>query len=729
MKMARKQCRVWWPRQLSDYKPSSNLLLFGWCMHSFNSLDIVLAHATSTLEILVNRQQHDIQEILSHADAKMPVALQESSTFSVLGICVLQNSILNTKTMSNQYIDSSSKSRKGKMQCIEVEGNAALGSIFNDHMHNSSDQKLRTERSPFECAGRYTCGCEKLDPSMDTQRQDLIRCGNWIQLFSRLQGSSCKEARWIPEFDHIHENGVMLSISGFHLVIYDLPAFSKHHYTLSSGSYSKKAASTPFRNPSWANHFQKPPFTDLEAVVSALNCSDAAKQLLQRRLFEKIPTTHLSLCWLTPKLWYMLAISLASISSVIYIIFQLFYTVLNLKLHKLATIIFKVVFSHTWKHVHIRSCQFLYWPIFLGSGFRSHSNAEFAHRDALRKHSMWSAVAVDVLLGAVFGLAILVNIEFIGYWINFVAHNITENVLRSGCVWLMGVPAGFKLNTELAEFFGMISLDAIQTFSTLWLFMASFLHHFLGGFALSGILFGLTVPAALLIDMLRLVTLHVSTLHWLISFIYSQQIQASASLWRLFRGRKWNPLRQRLDSYDDYSVEQHVVGSLLFTPFLLLLPTTSIFYIFFTLLSTTLILIRFSIEITISILHATPYAEILLWLARRRRFPSGIWFDIISGANSFSSDERRFNGIQETALSILHSKYATLGQIVFPCYARVFGNISTTFSRRLASGILSGQRIPSCLDTYIPSTLPWMHISFREYWRLCYCSIVGCSLS
>ncbi|KAL0917521.1 hypothetical protein M5K25_012587 [Dendrobium thyrsiflorum] len=721
MKMARKQCRVWWPRQLSDYKPSSNLLLFGWCIHSLNSLDIVLAHATSTLEISVNRQPHDIQEILSHADTKMPVALQESSTFSLLGICVLQSSILNMKTMSNQYIDSSSKSRKGKMHCIEVE-----------------------ERSPFECSGRYTCGCEKLDPSMDTQRQDLIRCGNWIQLFSRLQGSSCKGARWIPEFDHIHENGVMLSISGFHLVIYDLPAFSKHHYTLSSGGYSKKAAATPFRNPRWTGHFQKPPFTDLEAVVSALNCSDAAKQLLQRRLFEKIPTTHLSLCWLASKLWFMLAISLASISSVIYIIFQLFYTVLNFNLHKLATIILKKVFSHTWKHVHIRTCQFLYWPIFLGSGFRSHSNAEFAHRDALRKHSMWSAVAVDVLLGAVFGLAVLVNIEFIGYWINFVAHNITENVLRSGCVWLMGVPAGFKLNTELAEFFGMVSLDAIQTFSTLWLFMASFLHHFLGGVALSGILFGLTVPAALCIDMLKLVTLHVATLHWLISFIYSQQIQASASLWRLFRGRKWNPLRQRLDSYDDYSVEQHVVGSLLFTPILLLLPTTSIFYIFFTLLSTALILIRFSIEITISILHATPYAEILLWLARRRRFPSGIWLDIISGANSFSSsshglpeighmtlnsDERSFNGIQETAVSVLHSKYATLGQIVLPCYARVFGNISTTFSRQLASGILSGQRIPSCLDTYIPSTLPWMHISFREYWRLCYCSIVGCSLS
>jgi hypothetical protein len=40
------------------------------------------------------------------------------------------------------------------------------------------------------------------------------------------------------------------------------------------------------------------------------------------------------------------------------------------------------------------------------------------------------------------------------------------------------------------------------------------------------------------------------------------------------RGREWNPLRQRLDSFD-YTVRQHIVGSLLFTPLLLLFSILS----------------------------------------------------------------------------------------------------------------------------------------------------------
>lgn len=111
-------------------------------------------------------------------------------------------------------------------------------------------------------------------------------------------------------------------------------------------------------------------------------------------------------------------------------------------------------------------------------------------------------------------------------------------------------------------------------------------------------------------------------------------------------------------------MEQHVVGSLLFTPLLLLLPTTSVFYIFFTILNTTICCICILIEITISILHATPYADILLWVTRRRRFPSGVWFKIISGCHGL--DQRKTTDpvnkrVLQTVVSLLHSNYATLG--------------------------------------------------------------------
>ena len=74
---------------------------------------------------------------------------------------------------------------------------------------------------------------------------------------------------------------------------------------------------------------------------------------------------------------------------------------------------------------------------------------------------------------------------------------------------------------------------------------------------------------------------------------------------------------------------QHVVGSLLFTPLLLLLPT-SIFYSFFSIVNTTISLICILIEVAISVIHATPYIKIFLWLAMRKEFPSGILFEIVS---------------------------------------------------------------------------------------------------
>lgn len=67
--------------------------------------------------------------------------------------------------------------------------------------------------------------------------------------------------------------------------------------------------------------------------------------------------------------------------------------------------------------------------------------------------------------------------------------------------------------------------------------------------------------------------------------LYQFQVYALSAFWRLFRGKKWNMLRQRLDSVR-YNVDQLFLGTLLFTILLFTLPTFALYYIVFTLVCT-----------------------------------------------------------------------------------------------------------------------------------------------
>ena len=99
---------------------------------------------------------------------------------------------------------------------------------------------------------------------------------------------------------------------------------------------------------------------------------------------------------------------------------------------------------------------------------RSISCVKHAEEAALQRHSTWSAMAVDLVLGNLIGLGLLFNTESVCSFVFDFAKEFTNGILRSGSVWLMGVPAGFKLNTELAGVLGMVSLNVIQIWSTLW---------------------------------------------------------------------------------------------------------------------------------------------------------------------------------------------------------------------------------------------------------------------
>ncbi|OAY64912.1 Phosphatidylinositol N-acetylglucosaminyltransferase subunit Q [Ananas comosus] len=663
----------------------------------------------------------------------------------------------NLLLLDSYYTDSKMKenNKKSPLLLSDIEQLQCIGGAKSCASKDNSNDIVNGQESCAKAGygdnyQKRNCGCSELDDITEHYRKSLVRNGNWIHLLYKSARVFSKEAKQIPQLHHLHQQDCIFTVCDTHVLLYDCPTDGKNYLSVNSWGLSQHAKPS-FKKPHFVNDLQKKQLLlDLESVVLALNCSNVAKEFLEQHVGVSKSVITCLFTSILPQLAAILrqfvAVSVASIFSIIYLFLQF----LRKDFFGRSRTVFFVaqkVFRHSCRYAHIRSCQILYWPIFLqDTGLSYLSNAEYAQKAALKKHFIWSNLAVDVILGIVLGVTLFTNIEAICFSTVTIAHYVTDNVLRAGCVWLMGVPAGFKLNSELAELLGMISLNAIQIFSTLWFFMSTSLGHIILGLAISGIVFGLTIPAALCIDMINLATVHVRTLHLFISFLYSQQIQVLASLWRLFRGRKWNPLRRRLDSYD-YTVEQHVVGSLLFTPILLLLPTTSAFYIFFTMLNSMITSICIMVEIMISFLHATPYAEVIFWLTMRRRFPSGIWFETTQASSKHSSAdyglleegslasesaERNLglliNEGSESSLSLLRSNYATIGEVVAPHYRNIFSGVDSFFGRSLAYGLLSGQRIPSTLNTSLPSSLPWMHIGVWEYWRLCYSSTSASSL-
>ncbi|XP_042457510.1 N-acetylglucosaminyl-phosphatidylinositol biosynthetic protein gpi1-like isoform X1 [Zingiber officinale] len=711
MKMGGRNYRVWWPQQLLTSTSSSGLFLFGWFMDSVDSIDIVIAAAISSAKILTHPFQTNLEEILVSANQKMPLRL-ESFTFSLLGYCLTDGGKLRPVCSQN--------------------GGLPFRKQFNDECYK--------ELKACQNNGKWHCDCMNF---IEPYFLSSLGCNNWIfMLLCKPQRILYKRNQQIPYLHHVHHNGDIVTPVDFHIIVYEVPTFGVSHVSMSSW-HAPENIDLLSKKPKWVKEIYKKPVVDnFETVLLALNCSNSAKTFLEQVENTLSPMTGIffvsKMLRVAFIIWHMVAAIVASISTIIYIFLQFLHKPLT---HGSIWFILSKIFTHTSKNVHIRSCQFLYWPVTLqapGTSI-SHSSVEYSHKAALRKHFIWSNVLMDVTLGIVLGILLLANSETICSWISVIVHQITNDLLRSGSVWLMGVPAGFKLNNEQAEFIGIISLNTIQIFSTLWSFIDVFLRYYILVLALLGIVFGLTIPVALCIDILKLATFHICILHHMISFLYSQQIQALASLWRLFRGQKRNPLRQRLDSYD-YTVEQHVVGSLLFTPLLLLIPTTSVFYIFLTSLITTIIFLSIIFEIIISMLHATPYAEVWIWIMSRRKFPSGIWFEVLDFGNGITDEfysQPCFDGRQGDSfgggesgflVSQLCCNYATIGQVILPCYIGVFNGVTPSFFTSLAHGLLSGQRFPSTLGTRLPSTMPWMQITCKEYWKLCYTAVLSCRL-
>ncbi|KAJ6786473.1 hypothetical protein PWT90_06511 [Aphanocladium album] len=124
--------------------------------------------------------------------------------------------------------------------------------------------------------------------------------------------------------------------------------------------------------------------------------------------------------------------------------------------------------SATAQQIEIRLLQFCYWPmqyITLRQRKMDWASVTTSHPDYIRFYNSLWLVANDVIIGIAIGSYIIENADWVSMKINDLLRVYTVDALQSSISWLMGWPAGLKLNGELASFLGALFLWVITYWS------------------------------------------------------------------------------------------------------------------------------------------------------------------------------------------------------------------------------------------------------------------------
>ncbi|XP_031981880.1 phosphatidylinositol N-acetylglucosaminyltransferase subunit Q isoform X2 [Corvus kubaryi] len=236
----------------------------------------------------------------------------------------------------------------------------------------------------------------------------------------------------------------------------------------------------------------------------------------------------------------------------------------------------------------------------------------------MRKANIFVSLLIDVALGILL-MSWLYRKNRIGHLADTlipVADHVAEE-LQDLLQWLMGAPAGLKMNRALDQVLGRFFLYHIHLWISYIHLLSPFIEMILWYVGLSACL-GLTVALCILSDIIALLTFHIYCFYVYGARLYCLKIYGLSSLWRLFRGKKWNVLRQRVDSCS-YDLDQLFIGTLLFTILLFLLPTTALYYLVFTLLRLLVVIVQGLIRLLVDLIDSLPLYSLILRLCRSYR--------------------------------------------------------------------------------------------------------------
>lgn len=202
--------------------------------------------------------------------------------------------------------------------------------------------------------------------------------------------------------------------------------------------------------------------------------------------------------------------------------------------------------------------------------------------------------------------------------------------------WLMNSPAGFKLNDELATFMGQLILWVLEFWKNTALKWLTFhIDDILSAVELTTLYCGASFFFSILLDVFNVIILNVSGFYVASTRLYCWQLNIVKSLFKLFYGKKYNVLRNRVDS-NDYEFDQLMLGIIICTILVYLLPTVFIFYLTFIIARVGILAVGLIFQMVVINLNHFPAVVLLLKLKNEERLPSGINLGLDDSNDSFT---------------------------------------------------------------------------------------------
>ncbi|KAK1811183.1 pig-Q [Friedmanniomyces endolithicus] len=374
--------------------------------------------------------------------------------------------------------------------------------------------------------------------------------------------------------------------------------------------------------------------------------------------------------------------------------------------------------SATAQQLDIRLQQFCYWPAQYRTLQRTSCDwmsTSDSHPEYIRFYNSLWLVANDVIIGIALGSYVLENADLVAGQVDTIINTYSIEGLQRMITWLTDYPAGLKLNNELAKFLADLFLWVIDYWDGSMRQLRPLLPYVVRLIGLSS-LAGASLPISLVSDLVSLLTLHIYSFYIASARIYSWQLTIIISLFHLFRGKKRNVLRNRIDNCD-YDLDQLLLGTILFTLLFFLLPTVAVFYATFAGARMAIIALKAALDTWLACLNHFPLFALMLRLKDSRRLPGGVRFELQDTPAALLHITATAAGTQAMAPTSYiklktFSQYAQLGHRLRKHY----------LSPHVFLCLVSGQFVPPIhrknLYSLQYSMLPVQRVTISELWGL-----------